>query len=451
MNDDDSEQLALFMEQSGYLPVADPAEADVVLLNTCSVRSKPEDKVFSKLGELAERKRDRPEMVIGVCGCMAQVEAKGIARRAPSVAFIVGPGLSSDVPALVTDARARYEQGVDAKPRIHLGADERSAILPIRSPSRPARVRAHVPVMYGCDRHCTFCIVPHTRGQERSRPVGEIVGEVRRLAASGTKEITLLGQTVNSYGRRLPGLVTFDRLLRALSAVEGIERIRFTSPHPRGFTDRLIGAMASLPQVCEHVHLPLQAADDDLLRAMKRGYTVEQFREIVRKLRAAIPGVAITTDIMLGFPGETDAQFEATMDFVRETRFDAAFMFAYSPRRGTKAATMPGQVSRAVKVARLSALIEMQNAISAEINRGLVGSMQEVLVDGRSARDPERWTGLTRTHKTTHIEALNADGSPASLAEGRTVRVRVTEGRLTGLVGCVVGAADGAAGLDRAE
>jgi len=439
MNEDDTEQIVLYMEQGGYLPVGDPSEADVVLLNTCSVRRKPEDKVYSKLGELAELKRDRPDMVIGACGCMAQVEAREIVRRAPCVDFVVGPGYASEIPRLVAEARA-FVAGRGASRRTVLlveleAASRQAAFLPMRASARPQRLRAYVPVMYGCDRFCTFCIVPSTRGPERSRPVSDVINEIRVLAASGTREVTLLGQTVNSYGRRLPDGVTFEHLLGRVSEVVGIERIRFTSPHPRGFTDGLIEAMASLPKVCEHVHLPLQAAEDGLLRRMKRGYSVARYGELLARLREAIPGLAVTTDIMLGFPGETESQFEATMEFVRQARFDAAFMFAYSPRRGTLAADMPDQVPRAEKVRRLTALIELQNTISAKVNAALTGSVQQVLVDGPSARDRTRWTGLTRTFKTTHIEAADDTALGMELQAGSFVDVRITEGRLTGLMG----------------
>ncbi len=440
MNEDDTEQIALFMEQAGFLAANSADDADVVLLNTCSVRRKPEDKAYSKLGELAEIKRHRSRMVIAVCGCMAQAEGAEIARRAPFVDLIVGPGRAADLPALVgallngndgggNSARARA-------PRMLLDSEAGEPnTVPLRAVGRPSRLRAFVPVMYGCDRFCTFCIVPLTRGRERSRPLEEIVAEVRSLAATGTREVTLLGQTVNYYGRRLPGRPSFADLLRAVSAVPGIARVRFTSPHPRGFTQEVIDAMAALPQVCEHVHLPLQAADNHLLKRMKRGYTIEQYDDVLQKLRAAMPGVSVTTDLMVGFPGETEAEFEATMDYVRHALFDAAFMFAHSPRQGTKAAAMGDQLDRATKVRRLSALIELQNRITTEINARLVGSVQEVLIDGRSARDEMRLSGLTRTFKTTHVELPNGHtGEPVPRA-GDIVEVVITHAGLTGLVG----------------
>ncbi len=427
MNDEDSEQIGLFLEQMGYQSVADPFDADVVLLNTCSVRAKPEQKVYSKLGELREAKQQRPEMIIAVCGCMAQVESAQIARRAPYVDLIVGTGNLAAIPDLIRQARERPR---GSKPIALLDLPERKGSvvtdIPLRSVTRPARLKAHVPIMYGCDKFCTFCIVPHTRGRERSRPTADVVAEIEALARGGTREVTLLGQTVNSYGKNLAeGRVPFARLLEQVDAIRGLQRIRFTSPYPRDFTDDLIETMARLPKVCEHIHLPVQVADDELLRRMHRGYTVDQFRTIVGKLRTTIPGIAITTDLMLGFPGETDEQYRNTLGFVEEMRFDAAFMFAYSPRPGTPAATMDDQIPQDVKVARLNELIETQNRISAEINRALVGREMEVLVEGKSQRNPSRLTGLTRTFKTVVFPG------DARLI-GRLARIRTTEGALTG-------------------
>jgi len=438
MNEEDAEQIALFLEGDGLQPAAGPSTADVVLLNTCSVRRKPEEKVFSKLGELRELKAARPELIIGVCGCMAQVQWRAIARRAPHVDFIVGTGHASEIPRMVRRAAERRELAAGRHgPLLELGLPERKGAVvsdvPLRALGRPARIRAFVPIMYGCDRFCTFCIVPETRGRERSRPIEDVVSEVRRLAISGTCEVTLLGQTVNSYGRNLPEPgVTFARLLRLVAGVEGIRRIRFTSPHPCGFTDDLVRAIAEIPEVCEHVHLPLQVADDELLRRMKRGYTSSDFARVLDALRESVPGIAVTTDIMLGFPGETESQFQATMRFVRSARFDAAFMFAYSPRPGTRAAQLPDQVPDDVKVARLSELIETQNRITAEINAALVGRSLEVLVDGTSARNRARVTGLSRTFKTVHIE--RSQDATAEPGPGDFVQARIVEGGLTGLI-----------------
>lgn len=436
MNDEDSEQIGLFLEQAGYQPIEDPLEADVVVLNTCSVRAKPEQKVYSKLGELREAKLKRPDMIVAVCGCMAQVESAEIRRRAPFVDLIVGTGNPGALPELVQRARERASSGAAGPPIVSLDLPARRGAvvtdIPMRNVLRRPKLKAHVPIMYGCDKFCTFCIVPHTRGRERSRPTADILAEIRALARAGTREVTLLGQTVNSYGKNLAeGRVPFARLLEQIDAIPGLERIRFTSPYPRDFTDELIEAIARLPKVCEHIHLPLQVADDELLARMRRGYTVARYREIVDKLRAAVPGIAITTDLMLGFPGETDEQYRNTLRFVEEVRFDAAFMFAYSPRPGTPAAEMQEQVPQEVKIARLTELIETQNRIAAEINQGQVGRTFEVLVEGRSPRDPSRLTGLTRTFKTVVFP-----GSERLI--GRLVHVRTTESSLTGFHGELV-------------
>ena len=460
MNEEDSEQMALYLEEIGFRSVEDAGEADVVLLNTCSVRRKPEEKVYSKLGELREMKLARPEMIIGVCGCMAQVEHAEIKRRAPFVDLVVGTGNIAAIPNLVTSIRNRRmtddgrpttedeirdPQSIMRHPSRGMGLEaltlppRRGAVVtdvPLRNLLRKPKLKAHVPIMYGCDKFCTFCIVPFTRGRERSRPTSEILMEIQGLARAGTREVTLLGQTVNSYGKNMAeGRVPFGRLLEQIDAIPGIKRIRFTSPYPRDFTDDLIETIAALPKVCEHVHLPVQVADDELLERMHRVYTIAEYREIVRKLRAAVPGIAITTDVMLGFPGETDEQYRNTMRFVEETRFDSAFMFAYSPRPGTKAADMPDQIPHDVKIERLSRLIELQNGITLEINGAQVGRIFEVLVEGRSQKDHNKLTGQTRTLKTVNFTIpLDGTRTPESLI-GKLVPVRAVKAHLTGFTG----------------
>jgi tRNA-2-methylthio-N6-dimethylallyladenosine synthase len=476
MNEEDSEQIGLFLEQMGYRAVDGAEQADVVMLNTCSVRAKPEEKVWSELGRLRDLKRTRPDLLIGVCGCMAQVESDEILRRAPHVDLVVGTGNIASIPDLIhtiqspeghdTGSQHRSALRKDAAPPLtdvrpagiiplsalltapRRAAGARTALalpprkgavvsdVPQRVVARKPKLKAHVPIMYGCDKFCTFCIVPFTRGRERSRPTAEILAEIEALAQGGTREITLLGQTVNSYGKNMPeGRVPFCDLLERIDAIRGIQRIRFTSPYPRDFTDDLIDAIGRLPKVCEHVHLPLQVGDDELLSQMHRGYTVARYREIVEKLRSRVPGIAITTDLMLGYPGETDEQVANTMRLVEEIRFDSAFMFAYSPRPNTKAADMENQVPRAVKVERLTALIALQNRITCEINAGLVGQTAEVLVEGRSPKDPTRLTGYTRTLKTVNF-TVPADGTrSADSLIGKLVPVRLVQSHLTGFTG----------------
>jgi tRNA-2-methylthio-N6-dimethylallyladenosine synthase len=452
MNEEDSEQISLHLEGMGYRATAGMEEADVVLLNTCSVRAKPEEKVWSELGKLREIKRDRPNMIIGVCGCMAQVESNEIQKRAPHVDLVVGTGNIAALPDLITQIKVNgrvVRLALAEQPkfkRIHTAAltsldlpARKGAIvtdIPLRRTERAPKLKAHVPIMYGCDKFCTFCIVPYTRGRERSRPTDEILREIEGLAANGTREVTLLGQTVNSYGKNLAeGRVPFCDLLEKIAAIRGIARIRFTSPYPRDFTDDLIDTIGRLDKVCEHVHLPLQVADDDLLAEMHRGYTVAEFQRIVDKLRERVAGVAITTDVMLGYPGETEEQFRNTMRFVEQTRFDSAFMFAYSPRPNTKAALREDQLPQSLKVERLGELIALQNGITVEINRSQVGSAFEVLVEGRSPKDASRLTGFTRTLKAVNFTVAETGTRSAESLVGKLVPVRAVESHLTGFTG----------------
>lgn len=426
MNEDDSAQMASMLEQEGY--VEGPAEsADLILLNTCSVRAKPEQKVYSFLGHLREQKARRPETIIGVCGCMAQKEAPQIRRRAPHVDMVIGTGQIDRLPDLV--AQVKEERRPVIATELPDRKDRNDKTIPRRVTGDIApRLKAFVSIMYGCDKFCTFCIVPITRGKERSRPADEIVREVERLATLGTKEITLLGQTVNSYGKFLDEGCTFADLLRRLDAIDGIDRIRFTSPYPKDFTDEAIEAIATLPKVCPQIHLPLQVADNNLLSRMHRGYTLEQYTSVVERLRAAVPDLALSTDLMLGFPGETDEEFRHTLQYVERTRFDSAFMFAYSPREGTKAASMPDQIPHMVKIERLEELIALQNRITMQINCAQVGNVYPVLVEGKSAKDTARWSGLTPQGKTVNFSAGRD-------LYGQTVNVRAVEGQIYGFQG----------------
>ena len=430
MNEDDSSQMALMLEGQGYSRAERVEDAAVVLLNTCSVRAKPERKVYSKLGELRELKALNPKMVIGVCGCMAQKEAPEIRRRAPYVDLVVGTGQIDRIPALVE--RVQQERGAIVATELPDRKDRNDKATPLRvlGGTLP-KLKSFVSISYGCDKFCTFCIVPITRGKERSRPANDIVLEVERLASLGTKQVTLLGQTVNSYGKFLDDPCSFSHLLERLNAIEGIERIRYTSPYPKDFHDDVIEAIATLPKVCEQVHLPIQVADDNLLKRMHRGYTLDQYREIVQKLRSRVPNLALTTDLMLGFPGETDEEVENTLRFVAETRYDAAFMFAYSPRAGTKAADYDEQIPEEAKLDRLKRLIALQNDITDEINLSQVGQVYEVLVEGRSPKDPDKWTGQNRQGKTINFPAGRD-------LVGRLVEVRAVRSHPWGFTGEMV-------------
>jgi tRNA-2-methylthio-N6-dimethylallyladenosine synthase len=437
MNVDDSDQIENLLQGDGMEKTDDLEAANVIVLNTCSVRQKPEDKVFSKLGELAELKKRNPDLVIAVTGCMAQRAGAEIAKRAPHIDVIAGTAQLERIPDLITRRRSLLESG-DATPgrpsdvliQLELPRKKQEAdlFLPERKRVTTGKLKSFVSIMYGCDKFCAFCIVPLTRGKERSRPAADIVAEVEHLAAHGTKEVTLLGQTVNSYGLKgLDATCSFAELLHRVDAVPGIERIRFTSPYPKDFTDDVIEAMATLPHVCEQVHLPVQVGDDTLLKRMHRGYTLDQYREIVRKLRAAMPDIVITTDLMLGFPGETEEQFQNTLAFVEEIRFDSAFMFAYSPREPTQAAKLPDQLTREEKTRRLDMLIERVNRIAVEINQqqAAEGRVFEALVECRSPKDPAMWQGMTRGGKTVHFPAHRD-------LTGKMVHVRATEGHLWG-------------------
>lgn len=424
MNVEDSEQIGLYLQEIGFEPAQSLQQAQLVLLNTCSVRKKPEDKAFSFLGELRLLKQTRPDLMVGVCGCMAQTRADEIRRRAPHVDFVVGTAQISQIPALVEDAlqTRRFQRRLDLPER-------KGAIvtdIPQRRVDRYGKLKAFVPIQYGCDKFCSFCIVPTTRGRERSRPTAEIVEETRRLVALGTKEVTLLGQTVNSYGKNLAeGNVPFSRLLRELGQIDGLERLRYTSPYPRDFRADLIETIRDCPEVMEHVHLPLQSGSDEVLKAMRRLYSRASFTQIVADLRRAVPGLGITTDIIVGFPGETDAQFQETLDVVEELRFDGAYMFIYSPRPHTPAADMD-QLPSAEKQVRLKRLVDLQNRITLEINESLVGNRFEVLVEGSSPKAPDMLQGYTREFKMVHF--------PGKVdLRGRVVQVRATGSHLWGL------------------
>jgi len=429
MNEDDSDQIASLLVGMGYRPARDLREADLIMLNTCSVRAKPEQKARSKLGELRELKQANPDLIIGVCGCMAQREGEAIRRRAPHVDLVVGTAQIERIPELVCEvARSRRRLSALELPR----SPKDTACVPHRV-LRPGgrRLKAFVPITYGCDNFCAYCIVPYVRGKERSRPLPEIVEEVQHLASCGYKEVILLGQNVNSYAGgedAAAGGADFPALLAPLNRVDGIERIRFTTSHPKDLSDRLIQAMAELPKVCEHIHLPIQSGDSETLRRMRRGYTVEHYLERVAALRRAVPGVAVTTDILVGFPGETEEEFENTLRTIERIRFDGAFMFAFNPIEGTAAAAMPDQVPAQLRKERLRRVIELQNRITLEKNAELVGQVFEVLVEGVSPKDPSRLTGLTRHNKTVNFAGPRE-------AVGGLVSVRATEAHLYGFVG----------------
>lgn len=430
MNEDDAEQIASLLTRMGCSPTDRPEEADIAMLVTCSVRAKPEEKAKSKLGELRLLKRSKPDMIIGVCGCMAQKEGAALRKGRPYLDLVVGTANIPRIPDLIRHVldRRRFAAALDLPV-----SDTDPAETPERVETAGDAVKSFVPAMYGCDNFCAYCVVPHVRGRERSRSVTDIVNEVARLARRGRREVTLLGQNVNSYASTPDEPADFADLLRAVSDVDGIERIRFTTSHPKDLSDRLIAAIRDLPKVCEHIHLAVQSGDDEVLRRMNRRYTIDQFRERVRALREAVPDIAVTTDFLVGFPGETEEQFENTLALAREIRFDSAFMFAFNAIPNTAAANMPGRLSAAVKNDRLRRLISVQNAITCEINSAQVGRVFDVLVEGVSPKDPGRLTGLTRHNRTVNFP-LAPGVSPSALI-GSLVNVRAVEGHLYGFVG----------------
>ena len=396
MNAHDSERIKGMLESLGLGEAADRDDADVLVFNTCTIREKPDTKLAAYLGEAAARKRRRPDTVVVVGGCYAEAQRERIFETYPFVDVAFGPG---SIPHL----GKWIEAGGHAVPRGRFGSHETfAATLPMH---RERRFSAWVQVSMGCNSVCSYCIVPAVRGREQSRRPGEIVAEVEALAREGVKEVTLLGQNVNSWGRDLaPDVRTeFGELLRACDAVEGIERVRFTSPHPKDFRAPVIAAIAECAAVCEHVHLPLQSGSTRLLKTMRRTYTRERYVRLVADLREAIPDLALGTDIIVGFPGETEQDFRATLDVVEEVGYDSAFTFVYSPRAGTEAASMPDQVPDDVKRERMERLVEVVQRVASERNGARVGRVEEVLVEGQSRTNPALLRGRTRRNTTVNF------------------------------------------------
>jgi tRNA-2-methylthio-N6-dimethylallyladenosine synthase len=406
MNAHDSERIKGMLESLGLGEATSQAEADVLVFNTCTVREKPDTKLAAYLGDAGARKRENPELVVAVGGCYAEAQRERIFELYPQVDVAFGPG---SIPHLGEWIGA----GGDA-PRGRFGTHEHFAgDLPMH---RERAFSAWVQVSMGCNSKCAYCIVPAVRGREQSRRPGEIVGEVTRLAADAVREVTLLGQNVNSWGRDLrPDLVTeFGELLRACDAVAGIDRIRFTSPHPKDFRDPVIAAIAECDAVCEHIHLPVQSGSSRILKAMRRTYDADRYLALVAKLRAAIPGLALGTDIIVGFPGETDDDFRQTIELVEEVRYDSAFTFIYSPRQGTEAAELPRQVQEAVKHERLERLVDVVQRVASERNAARVGTTEEVLVEGRSRTDASLLRGRTRGNTMVNF---TGDARPGELTD----------------------------------
>jgi tRNA-2-methylthio-N6-dimethylallyladenosine synthase len=422
MNAHDSERIKGMLESLGLGEATAPEDADVVVFNTCTVREKPDTRLAAYLGKAAALKRERPDVVIAVGGCYAEAQRERIFERYPFVDVAFGPGSIPHLGTWITAGGFAVERG-------RFGTHEHfAADLPMRG---ERRFQAWVQVSMGCNSACAYCIVPAVRGREQSRRPGEIVAEVTRLTRAGVREITLLGQNVNSWGRDLrPELDTeFGELLRACDAVPGIERIRFTSPHPKDFRAPVVAAVAECASVCEHIHLPAQSGSSRVLKAMRRTYDRARYLRLVDTLRGAIPDLALGTDLIVGFPGETDADFEETLTLVEEVRYDSAFTFIYSPRAGTEAASLPDPVPDAVKHQRLERLVERVQRIAAERNAERVGRIEEILVEGPSRTDPALMRGRTRRNTTVNVDGAAAPGDLVDVliedATSTTLRGRI--------------------------
>ena len=431
MNEHDTEKIAGVLSSLGYSRTDSPDMADMIILNTCSVRDKAEHKCYSDLGRLEELKKKNPGLLIGVGGCVAQQEGKRIVEKAPYVDLVFGTDNIGDIPGLLEKRNWKSKDRVSTERRRRKSLMNREEItsLPIM---RDHPLKALVNIVDGCDKFCTFCVVPHTRGREKSREPEDILNEIRGLASSGYKEITLLGQNVDSYGKDLQKDADLSCLLYEINEITGIERIRFVTSHPADFSDKLIEAMASLPKVCEHLHLPLQSGSDSVLERMNRNYTYSEYTDKINKLREAIPDIAVTTDIITGFPGESDEDFSRTLTALEEIRYDGVFTFRYSRRPYTPARQYDGQIPLEVSKERLNKVIELQNSITIAKNQECIGREFEILIEGESKKDKKRLTGRTRGNKIVHIPNENG------ISIGDKLRVRIKSATLASLIGEIV-------------
>ena len=416
MNEYDTAKMADVLLASHGLELTDaPEEADVLLLNTCSVREKAQEKVFSHLGMWRELKAARPELVIGVGGCVASQEGEAILKRAPYVDLVFGPQTLHRLPQMLDDARARHKSVVD----ISFPEIEKFDHMPEPRTDGPS---AYVSIMEGCSKYCSFCVVPYTRGEEFSRPFDDVIAEVAELAERGVREVTLLGQNVNAYRGPMDDgtLADLGLLIHYVAAIEGIDRIRYTTSHPLEMNDSLIQAYAEVPELVSHLHLPVQSGSDRVLALMKRKHTALEYKATIRQLREVRPDISLSSDFIVGFPGETDADFEATMDLIAEVGFDHSFSFVYSARPGTPAASLPDDVPLEVKKQRLAILQQRINQQAADISRAMIGTTQRILVSGPSRKDPGQLSGRTANNRV-----VNFEGSPELV--GDFVDVSITE------------------------
>jgi tRNA-2-methylthio-N6-dimethylallyladenosine synthase len=427
MNKADSERMAGILEEMGFEWAEEPEEADLILYNTCTIRDNAEQKVYSYLGKQAKRKQEHPDLTLVVAGCVAQQEGEQLLRRVPELDLVMGPQHANRLQDLLEEVFSGSQ--VVATEPVHIMED-------ITRPRRDSRVTAWVNVIYGCNERCTYCVVPNVRGTEQSRPPAAIRTEMEQLGQQGYKEVTLLGQNIDAYGRDLPGVTpegrhlhTLTDLLAYVHDVPGIERIRFATSHPRYFTERLIRVCAELPKVCEHFHIPFQSGDNEILKAMARGYTHERYRRIIDTIRSYMPDAAISADAIVGFPGETEAQFENTLKLVADIGFDQLNTAAYSPRPGTPAALWSNQLSEEVKSDRLQRLNHLVATKAAERSQRYAGRIEEVLVEDQNPKDPTQVMGRTRGNRLTFFP-----GDIQTL-KGQLVTVKITEARAFSLTG----------------
>ncbi len=427
MNFHDSEKIAGVFSEYGYEETQDVKEAQIIIINTCSVRQKAEQKFLSELGRLKNLKAKNSQLKVLIAGCIAQQKGNALFNRFPYVDFVFGPQNINTLEtwinsSLFNSARVNNKTPKTAlqdNPQYHLKT------IPIK---RVGQVRAWVEVMYGCDNFCSYCIVPYTRGRERSKPPSDILNEIKDIAGQGFKEVTLLGQNVNSYGKGLPEDIDFSDILKIINEVDGIHRIRFVTSHPRDFSEKLIKTMRDLPKICEHIHLPIQSGSDRILSRMNRGYTYRQYKEKIDMLRSAIPDIAITTDIIVGFPGESEKDFENTLTALREIGYDGIFAFKYSPRPMTTAMSLLGHIDEKTKSERLSKVLNLQADITYKKNKALEGRTVEILVEGVSETDRDKLTGRTRTNKIVNFYGDNK-------LIGKLVEVKILKAKQHSLYG----------------
>lgn len=422
MNVQDAEKMAALLGTSGYGTTDDPEQADLILLNSCSIREKAVQKIYSQLGRFRVLKEKKPDLLIGVGGCLAQQCGERLFRRAPYVNLVFGTHQIHRLPEMVGDLEQSGGRIVET------GFCDRVRSLDIPAQPAPGAVSTYVTIMQGCNNFCSYCVVPHLRGREESRPMAEILREVEGLAGQGIREVTLLGQNVNSYGRTLPAGNDFPELIRAIGEVPGIERIRFTTSHPKDLSPRLIACFGELAALCEHIHLPVQSGSDRVLRRMNRGYTVEAYLGKMASLRRSCPEIAITSDVIVGFPGESEEDFQQTLGLMREIRFDSLFSFQYSEREGTAAAGMDNPVSDEVKRERLRTLQALQEEHTLQKNRARVGKREEILVEGVSRDGLEDMMGRTRGNRI-----VNFPGTADLI--GKILSVRIVDAFLHSLRG----------------